>query len=148
MRARRRGHDAAALLDQQQCRLPRDRTRGRKRCDLAEAVTGRHADVLQAIALAPDLVGGPANGHAERLDHIGPGELLDRPLEAQLSDGHLEHLFRALEDAPRRRVAVIEVLAHARLLHSLAWEEKRDWTGESYTHVISVRPTSSGLRPR
>src|SRR5439155_531480 len=94
------GHHAASLLDEQERRLPRDRSRGGKRRDLAEAVPGGDADVLESVGLAPYLVGGPAHGHHARLDDIGAVQLSDRAFEAQLAHRHLEQLFGALEDAP------------------------------------------------
>src|SRR4029077_12722349 len=106
----RLGHDPAPLLDQQQRGLPRDRTRGRERGDLTEAVPGGDADVLEAVALAPHFVSRPAHGHDAWLDHVGAVELLDRTFEAQLAHRHLEQLLGALEYTAGRGVAFVEVL--------------------------------------
>src|SRR5437868_7058425 len=139
---------AAAAVAEQQRRLPGDRARGRERGDLAEAVAGRHAHVLEAVALAPNLVGRPAHGHHARLDHVGAIELFDGTFEAQLADRHLEDDLGTLVYPAGGRVAVVEVLAHARLLHPLTGEQKSDRARQRYSHVTSVRPTSRGWRPR
>src|SRR4029077_11716040 len=128
-------HHAAALLDEKQRGLPGDRAGGGERRDLTEAVPRGDAHVLQAVALAPHLVRRPAHGHHAGLDHVRSVQRLDRTLEAELPNWHLEDLLRALEHAARGGVAVVEVLAHARLLHALAGEQQRDRTVESYTHV-------------
>jgi len=123
------GHHPAALLDEQKCRLPRDRSGRGQRRNLAEAVPRGDADMLEPVGLAPYLVGGPAHGHHARLDDIGPVQLSDRAFEAQLAHRHLEQLFSALEDPPRGGIPVVEVLAHARLLHPLPGEQQRDRSG-------------------
>ena len=148
MGSRGLGHDAPALLDEEQRGLPRDRTGGGQRRDLAQAVACGHAHVFQPVAFAPHLVRRPAHRHHAWLDHVGAVQLLDRSFEAQLADRHLEDLFGALEDAARGRVTVVQVLAHAGLLDSLSREEKRDGSGEIYAHVNAIRPTSRVLRPR
>jgi len=138
------GHDPTALLHQQQRRLPRDGARGCQRGDLAKAVARGHLHVLEAIALAPHLVRGPAHGHHARLDDLGAVQLLDRTLEAEPSNRHVEHHLSALECPPRRGVAVVQALAHAGLLHALAREQQRDGS----LQADHFRPTSGASRPR
>ncbi len=139
------GHDAAALLDQEQSSLPRDGAGRRQRRDLAQAVAGSHAHVLEAVALAPYLVGSPAHSHHAGLDDLCAVELLERAFEAKPAHGHLQDLFRTLEHAASGRVAVVQVAAHAGLLHALAGEQQRDRAGEADQPVI---PRSSTTPPR
>src|SRR6266849_3418402 len=141
------GHDAAALLDQEQSRLPGNRARGSKRCDLAEAVAGGDAHVLEAVALAPHLVGRPAHRHHTWLDDLGAVQLLERAFEAEPAHGHLQDLFRPFENPASGRVAVVQVATHARFLHSLAGEQQRDRAVEAdhpvYIQVIKHAPQVS-----
>ncbi len=141
------GHDATPFLYEQERSLPGDRSGGRERGDLAQAVTGRDAYVFESVALAPHLVGRPANRHHARLDDVGAVQVLDGALEAQPADRHLQDLLGPLERSTRRWIAVVQVLSHAGLLSSLAWEKQCDRAGELYTHVISVMPTSRGRLP-
>src|SRR5882672_8319899 len=134
------GHDPAALFDEQQRSLPRDRACGCQRGDLAEAVARRDADVLEPVALAPHLVCGPAHGHHAWLDDVGAVQFLDWAFKAQPANGHLQDLFGALEHLARRRVAVVKVLSHAGLLRALAREQQRDRACELYTHLRRVAP--------
>src|SRR5690348_18115256 len=95
--AGRLGHHPASLLDEQERGLPRDRPRRRERCDLAQAVPGGDADVLEAIAFAPDLVRRPANGHYTWLDDVGAVELLAGTFEAELAHRNFKQFLGRLE---------------------------------------------------
>src|SRR4029077_18526727 len=132
--------DPAALLDQDQRRFPRDRAGGCQRGDLTQRVPSRHRDVLESVALAPDFVRRPANGHDAWLDDVGAVELLHRALETQAPDRHLKDLLGAFEDLACRGVAIVQLAAHAERLDALAREEQSDRTCEAYTHFSRHAP--------
>src|SRR6266487_6096150 len=100
--------------------------------------------LLHAVALPPDLVGGPAHGHDAGLQVLRPVELLVGALEAEPAHRHAEHRLRPLEHAPRGRIALVEPQAHPRTLDALAGEQQCDRTAQGHSHssrhAAQVRP--------
>src|SRR5215472_14378711 len=95
----------------------------------------RHnADLLHAVALAPDLVGRPAHGHEAWLDVLGAVQVGGRPVEAEPAHRHLQDGLGAPEDAARRWITLVEPLTHSWSLHALAGEEERDRAPERHSH--------------
>ena len=81
------------------------------------------------------------------LGGVGGLELVRRALEAEPAERHSEGGVGCLEDGPRRREGLCEILPHSRLLGALARKQQDDVHGQNRTIIdAQVNPAPNATR--